>query len=391
MIFGNKPFRVLLLVLALAWGFISARAWGAMNEGEHHYLLGYQAYLDKNYGECADENYKVVEAGIGPVTKAKFYLAFCQVKLGLLQLAAYNIQDVDPHDFNPQEKQLYIKLKEKLEPYIADLSRIYFTLYPYGGGISFAPGYSRKSGSFFGLYSDIFAQSWKFTVGIERLSFVLTPPFSSFVQFQTLLGIQKTFGDLEAHARGIYIHGDIPSQDGIFIYGFGLSSYLGQERAGRIYVDGYYSSYPNSTLLPLSVFQLNLAIERAIVRSEDFEVSIKVGSQTIYATSPLTIDTATGFVRSSFYERGSGELNFKASKVLWGASIGFGTEAFGVRNDGAVVYSGFEEHQLGIGGYAGYTLSDTLSIRGTYQHEQFVVGKFPYSADTIFGMVTFTF
>lgn len=381
--------RVLLSFLALFYG---ALAGAAISESDQHFLAGYQAYLDKSYGECADEIYKVVEAGgsAAKLARPRLYLAFCQTKLGLNAAAAVHLREVSAFDIQPQEKEMLVILEKKLRNEIAELSRVYYTFYPYGGGMTFSPGYNRKSASFIGLYVEILAQSWKFTLGMEKLSFTLLPSFLSFVQVQSVLGIQKTFSEMEVHAKGIYLYGDTLSQDSIRILGLGVSSALGQERATRVYVDGYYSYYPNSLLGPLTNIQLNLALEKAVTRSEDFEVWVKLGSQTIVSSSPLTTDAATGFERKPFYERVFGELNFKASELTWGGSAGVGGEAFGIRNEGAVVYSAFEYHALSFGAYLGYVFSPTLSIKATYSHEEFFVGPNTFAADTIFGLLAFT-
>ncbi|MBI2711355.1 MAG: hypothetical protein HYX41_00635 [Bdellovibrio sp.] len=364
-------------------------AFGALPEAQYHFLIGYHAYLENNYGECAEENYRVVLLESGPVDRAKVYLAFCQFQLGMKQAAAFNIKDVEAYEVAPQEKEMLVVLKKKLAKEIEAQDRVFYTIYPYGGGMLFSPGYSKVTGDFFGLYADVAIHSWKFSAGFENLSFILAPPATNYNQGQLLLGLQKGFLESEYHARGIYIFSPSLENSGILTLGLGMSQFLDIDRETRFLADFYYSAYPNSVLVNLMALQLNVALERVLTKSEDFEVWFKLGSETIYSQSALTRDVVSGFVRQPLYERGFAELNFKSGDATWGGSIGYGSEAFGVRNDGAIIYSAYENHQFSATAYAAYSVTDYLSLRANYAHEQLLVGTSTFTMDTFSGMITF--
>ena len=360
----------------------------AMDESDQFFLMGYGAYLNGYYGECADYFYRVVDLDYGEVSRAKLYMAYCQVKLGLTEGAAYFIEDVTSSQVKPKEREMLDRLKRNLKPAIEALNRTYVNFYPYGGGVSYSSGYSKLSGSFFGISGDVTHRSWKFSFLGERFGLALIAPFSSYIQYQVVFGVQKSFAASEIHLKGAYIFADMASQNGVWIASLGGSEFLNLGRSTRLFGDAYFSSYPNSTMGALVAVQLNAGLDQAIMRSEDLEVWVRGASETLYTAAPGSVDAATSFTRQTWYQRFWGELNFKASDFTWGGMIGYGNEAFGVRNDLSIIFSTFENHQFSAGGFLAYWFSHQVNVKGTYNFEQFLVGSQSYSSSTIYGMLT---
>ena len=104
-----------LLGIFLSGAFQSKLFAKDVSTAETQFLVGYQAYLEKNYAVCADEFYFSVQNESSVQQRAQLLLAHCQERLGLKLAAAYNIDALKGAKFTADDHQLYQSLKAKLK------------------------------------------------------------------------------------------------------------------------------------------------------------------------------------------------------------------------------------------------------------------------------------
>lgn len=370
-----------------------------LSVSEMHFLVGHHAYLEKNYGVCADQSYQALltTGEIDGVfrNRARLYLAFCQSWLAMKGLAAYHIKQVDPDDLTASERKLWLKLKAHLRAEIETQEKIHFVLYPYYGQLGFSAGSPKVTGNYFGFYSDILAPGWKLTLGAESLAVTMVPQLSNYSQGMGLLGLSLPLGsshifgqnyEREWHLRSAYIYSDLSSQIGM-IFQSGISWQV--LRLTRLHFDGFYSLYPNSSLGSLRVGQSSLSIDQGLYSRPNFELGFSVGFHSEFPSAPNSYDPMTGFSLNRIYNRGSVSLNARVGSFGLGGSYWQGAEAFGVREDAAIIFSALELHRSGWGFNAVWNFYSRISATFKYTIERYSVGAIDVISNSSYGMVTF--
>lgn len=360
-----------------------------LSDAEARFLLGYQAYLSKNYGLCADDFFQALELEEPLNHKARFYLAVCQYKLGLKQNAAFHISKINSRFLSASDRRILTILKNSLVRETRKLNPGQIFLYPYLGGIFYSPGAGKSAGMFFGLYSDITNNYWKFSLGIEQLSLSLLNVKTTYTQTQGLLGLARTFeSSFETRGKAIYISNPLSTSGGILVLSVG-SAYSPWSYS-RLSLDLFYSHYPASSLGVIRAFQVSNFVEQGLLSKANLSASIRFGFQSIFSSSDLTTDSTasitSGFTRRSYYQRISMDLMTTFSNWILSGGVWGGTEAFGIRNEGAIVYSALEEHRSGWNIYSHYS-SFNLGFRLTFSQEGLSIRNSDVTINTICGTI----
>ena len=370
---------------------------GDFSNAEIHFLQAYQARVNGDWAGCADEAFQAAEAAEKEnefawalASRSRLYLADCQSRLGAKGLAAFHIRQIDEERLSSVDKKIYNHLIRLLNHEIEEQERLWITLYPYYGVLSFSSNASKVSGNFFGTYADFIQEGWKVSVGAEKLGLSFGVATSSYSQILALLGVNKLLkegGDL--HIKTVYIGSDYRLQDTIWVFNGGFSVWPGS--LTKLTFDAFLSLYPNSPLGKMSIPQGSITLEQWLYSNPEFEAGFKLGSHTEFPAAVNTSDATTGFTLRSLYERVTLDLQLRVSILRIGGGYWLGSEAFGVRNDGGLVYSDLEEHQSGWNSYVRVSPSPDWFAQVYFMHDYYAVGTTHSSINALYGMLSVTF
>ena len=292
-------------------------------------------------------------------------------------------------ELNPEERKFLIRFKDTLKPEIEEAEKMYVTLYPYYGGMGFSAGSPKTGANFFGLFGDVAKDDWKLTFGAQQLSFSVLPS-SNYSQQVGLFGASLGLSpSVEGHARLAYMLSNLSSQSGIAVFQTGISTGIGE--LSRLHLDGFYSYYPSLALGTMRVLQGSAALDQWLYSRPGFELWVNLGFHLEHPFAAQDYDPATQFMLKPNYESVAASLNTRIGSVGFGGSYWTGTEAFGVRDDEAIIFSALEEHHSGWGLNVRYDFSPTVSATAKYSIEHYVVGPLSVTSDSAFGMLTFRF
>jgi hypothetical protein len=393
--------KILFLMLCFLFIYSSPASSEETSNADFHFLFGYQDMLQKRYGASADHFYQAVKGSTNStiLNRSILYLGLSQSKLGNKNGAAFNAAYVDEDNLTGTDVELFKQLKNFLGSLYTQAhdakvlatnlnDQINVWVLPYAGTSSYSALSLKDTASFYGVYGLIAKKDWSLSLSGEKfnLSFKDTTP--AYTQTQAGFSINKLIGSGNLTLRYTQITSDSTEQSGIKVLGIGLGNWLTEST--RFTLDYYNSSYPNSTLGSLTVDEVSTAIEQTFLNTPEYTFWAKLGDQALLAKA-ASISDKTSFISNKIYNRLFFDLNFRVLQFVSGFSVWQGTEAFGVRNDGNLIYSGTEEH---IGGYSAnlsyiFNLSSKLQL--TYMKEKISIDSIKSESTTLIGMYTYYF
>jgi hypothetical protein len=371
-------------------------------DSDLHYILGYQAFLSQSYGECADQFYLSLNSENSNRTHnaARLYLSLCQAKIGNKSFATYNMARIDPYFFTPDQKLYYGRMKKylgkdldkakwEIEYYEKIYNKLTVLFLPYYGLISYTETSIKDKANFYGVYGMFGKGDWSGILGAEQFNLQLKNDVPSYTQTQGFGSISKTFDKVNAVSlRYSTISSPQTNQSGINTYGLGYSRWATDHY--KFYLDGFFSIYPNSDLGSLKVSQLIFTNEYWFKSNSEFDCWSKFGIQSLYPSAPSIADDSS-FIKSKLYNRYFAELNVRVQKFIYGINGWKGDEVFGVRNDGALIFSGIEKHLGGYNYNFSYLFNTHSKLQLTYMKEIIQVDYITSYSKTILAMFTYHF
>jgi len=367
--FGSFKFPLAIVIASLLLP-LAGRA-QELSEAEGHYLIGYQSYLTRQFGMCADQFYLVDTPDSQLNRRAKLLLAYCQKALGLRAAAASVIYSVRKEAFLSWEGKMYHDLSQSLKAEIADLQQIHGSIVPYSAFGSFSPGSSKVAFSLVGAAGALTYFDWGFTLGGEYLNMQLQSPQSSgYTQEQFSFGVFNNLSpQWTVRANGTFISTTLTAY-AANVFGGGIT-WSGSSGAA-LDVEFERSNYPNISLGALTVNQVTPTLSQVLWSSGTVWLKAGIAAELIFPSAPLTQDLATQFVLKSSYQRYVLDTSFHWDDWLFQVQGWTGSEAFGVRNQGSLVYNALEEHKFGWTGKVGYDAFTWLQCQLSYGMEDFV-------------------
>jgi hypothetical protein len=361
-----------------------------LSSPESLYLVGYQAYLEKNYALCADEFYQATLLSSPIENKARLFLAFCQEKLGLNLAAAYQLDQLSETDFSGQDLEMYLHLARKLKTELSSLNAVYYSFLPYLGQVSYDANANKSTGTYYGGFGSLDYKTWGFFLNAEKLKMSFRNSTSGYDQTQLTAGIAKMLTDQWlAHMNAVFISASDSNYNSIQIFGGGLGYYI--TSMTRLTLDYYNSNYPQFTLGALKSHQFNLSVDQYFLKNPSVSLWIQLLVESIFASAPLQTDSISGFTLKSNYNRFAIDVELLTGLFQFGVTGWVGSEAFGVRNQGIVVFNALEEHRMGWSGSLMLHFSKEFSVKGTVMQETFVVSGPEIKSSGFFGGMFFRF
>lgn len=371
------------------------------SNADFHFLFGYQDMLQKRYEASADHFYQALKGSTNPtiLNRSILYLGRSQAKIGNKNGAAFNAAYVIEEDLEGTDVELFKRLKKFLGNYYTQAhdakvlatnlkKKINIWVLPYFGTSSYSALSLKDTASFFGAYGLIAIKDWSLSLSGEKfnLSFKDTTP--AYTQTQAGFSINKLIGSGNLTLRYTQITSDSTDQSGIKVIGIGLGNWLTDTT--RFTFDYYNSKHPNSLLGSLSVDEVSTAIEHTFFNYPEYTLWAKLGDQALLAKA-ASISDKTSFIRNKIYNRLFLDFNLRVLQFVSGFSVWQGTEAFGVRNDGNLIFSGIEEHIGGYSAYLSYIFNLSSKLQFTYMKEQISVDSIKSESSTLIGMYTYYF
>lgn len=107
----------------------------------------------------------------------------------------------------------------------------------------------------------------------------------------------------------------------------------------------------------------------------------------ILPTAGSNYDSSSYFSLQSRYQRLGVDLELRADAWQWGVLGWWGSEAFGVRNQGTLIYNALETHQFGWTAKMGYQFTPSNSVQCVFSQESFLAyGVNSLSSTFLLGM-----
>jgi|GEM_PF-1128421 hypothetical protein len=403
-----REFRVILVFLyaLLSSASLSASVLDLDSEtvenADIYFLMGYKDFLDGQYGAAAESFYQATVSEGQPeiINKARFYLSLTQAKLGNKKFSASNAAWVNQYTLLSQEKELFKELKYLLGNYYntafssrtayeEQRDKLWIWGLPYIGIINYSAESTKSNALFYGAYASFAKNLWSFSAGGESFDLRFRENISDYSQTQAVANISRTseFGTTWS-GRYAQIFSSTQSQTGIQVLGLGVSKWV--SNFNKIIFDTYYSSYPNSSLGNMGVYQGSLVWEHWFHGSLVSDFWVRVGDQVTHARA-ADVGNGSSFIQNKIYNRIFGEVNFRWMNLFFGGTYWLGDEVFGVRSDGAVVYSGVEEHVGGYGGNIAYQITPDIRVHTTLSSESLSASNVRSKMTSIFAMLAIKF
>ena len=389
----------LSFLLLFSWQNVSAEE---ILDSDIHYLLGYQAFLTQSFGECADQFYLSLASENSERTHnaARLYLSLCQAKLGNKSFAIYNMARTNPYFFNQDQKIYFSRMKKylgkdldraiwEIEYYEKIYNKVTVMFLPYFGLISYTEASVKDKANFYGMYGMIGKGDWSGILGAEQFNLSLKNEVPSYNQTQAFASVSKIFQSKNALSfRYSSMTSPQTDQSGISMYSLGYSRWFTDHY--KFYIDSFLSSYPNNNLGSMNVTQATITNEYWFKSNLEFDCWTKFGLQSLYPSAP-SIQDDSSFIKSKIYNRYFAELNVRVQKFIYGVNGWKGDEVFGVRNDGALIFSGIEKHLGGYNYNLSYLLGTHSKFQLTYMKEIIQVDSITSYSKTLLAMFTYHF
>ncbi len=357
-----------------------------------HFLNGYYSYLFKYYGACADEIFQSLEDSFEDLNKGELYLAVCQAQLNLNRAAAYHIDRVNASVLTVSDKILYDQFKVRLENELNQLSDFSFSLFPFYGSINYISDSNINSGpvasgnfsgSFYGLSTQLENQTWKLRLAGQNLVFSSSAGATT-NQLQMIIGVDHGLSrDFILKAKSLFLHSTSSSIGTGWIEGLGFD--LGLTSWLRVQVDYTLSVYPSLSIGSLSLSEITGAVQFNLLSNYSNQLVLNVGSQSIFPSSTMGVDPASNFSMKSLYDRYF--LKLASQWSFFGFELGgwVGEEAFGVRNDGNLVYASFEDHLYGWNLGINIIPDPSWGIQFSFLREGLAVSNLNFVTNSFYG------
>ena len=370
-----------------------ARA-GTPSDAENHFLVGYQAYLQRNYEVCAGQLLQADDLKAGLEARAKLYLAACQEKLGYRAAAAANVDQVEAGKLAKEDRTVYDELKTSLRKELDEVGRPVFVLMPFAGTMQYAgTGNTKDSGQFFGGFASAAYRAWTLRLGVESDTITLASflkSTSDYTQTGKHVDLARWFGSsFELRLGYSSISASDKGLDGISAMHVGGTYYPGVNH--RLTMRGDSSTYPNATLGNLQTKEITAAYAYRVLSGASYSLWAQGTGESVSTTADKSTDTITKFALRSSYLRYAGDLNltirsFEASAGAWS-----GNEAFGIRDDGFVIYNSLEEHTGGWNLGLAFHFTKAVSAKVSTASESYTVSGSSLSASVYTAALTLVF
>ncbi len=396
-----SAFKIILLLLIIAFSTHPLMARTSEEEmiqdAEIHFLFGYKDFIDKRYDLAADAFYKATQSEGRPelINKAQLYLALSQAKLGNKAFSSSNAVNVKRELLTNKEKELFKRLKYFLGIYYEQAyntktyldeqkEKTFIWAMPYAGSISYSAESAKSTALFYGAFGLFTKDKWTLALGGE--SFHLNfKDNTSYAQTQGAFSFsQITDSGTTWSARYTQISSATTTQDGIKVFGLAANTWI--TNLNKITFDAFYSNHGNSALGKMDVYQTNFTLEHWLVANPEWDFWLRLGDQANKANAQ-DIKNGSSFIKNNIYNRIFGEVNLRSGHLILGGSYWIGSEAFGVRNDGVVIYSGTEEHLGGYSGNLAYLMTPESRLQLTFMNESINTDGIRSAMTTVYAML----
>ncbi len=392
---GLKEVSITLIAVALFFCPSQVNAEDLTNRAvEVTYLAGYQAYLSGSYLVCATEFEEIKDSfDLLPgalAQRARLYHASCHQKLGYRAYAAYLLSKMNEAALSKPDQLKYRALASYLKKEIDELDRIYSWIFPYGGSGLFSPQSTFSSASLYGIYGGISVSGWSMGAGFESFNLSMTSGATSYSQLLSNLSVAKVISpsvSLRTNYTNISASGYSSYSGNIF----GLGSSIGLGDSATLDLDINGSFYPSLSLGNVNVLQGTMALTQGLVRTQNFWLGIQLTSESIFPFASQRTDTSTGFTLGSSYQRWAGSILTSLGSFLLNINAWTGSECFGVRNQGAMVFNAFRTFHYGYGASATAPVFSGVSLKLSASREQFTASSEKTLADSFLGGLQFNF
>ncbi len=348
----------------------------AMKDSELNFVIGYGAYINKDYPTCADSFFNALDLEEPLIQRARFYLALCQYYLKNNTYAAANLNLLNKNSLNNSENNAAKKLEGYLSKELTDLRMPKWLFIPYAGTGSYsANDPSLDSSVFFGLALESYLPTYSLKASLEQFSIKTKNGADGYNQTQWLLGGSSYFKTLiEYRARIFGISSTNTNYNNILAGAVGASKWF-LDGTNKIGLDGYMTNYPNSVFGHMTVNQLTVSSLQYIMVRPTWSLLGQLSMNYVVPNAELKDATNSILKLSPSYVRYMADLVYGQSNLTYSIGLSMGKEIFGIHNDGAVLFSGAEEHGLGWNMAIQFFSPAKNSIKIQYSTENYIKGS----------------
>ena len=390
-------------LLFLLTCLIASPAFGrAVDNNDLHFLFGYQAFLKKEFSLCISEFDQAMKTETRKRMMSKMHLfqSICRAKLDERKKAAYDAVRIETKYLNSWDQTHFVRLKNYLShDYDVAMKEknapkkpqwpLYFSVTPYLGQTSYSETSQKKKAGFEGFLASASYHNWEFIVGYEKYTLAKRQDFYGYTQAQGHLAIERTIGKWKLAGRYTSISSKVEPQDDTQIYGLGAAYQLFSRTIFS--VDGYYSQYDKSTEGKLSVFQPVYAIEQGLLKTDIFNFWLKAGLQQTTPDSGSIRRGESTTVAKGIASRTFLDLNMRFRHIILGASFWAGSEYYGVRNNGTLIFNTAEEHLGGQQASFRWEYSKRWHFDAVWMNENIRINRIDSTSQTAIGKATYNF
>ncbi len=368
-------------------------------DSDYYFLRGYQEFIDKNFDYAADLFYQSIQSGPrgSLLHRTYLYLSLCQFKLRDIKNSSINSSYIEDTFLNSKDLILFNRLKESLGDaytkarsdkllYDKIIERRYFFLNPYYGRSSFTGLPERDFAFFLGFGAGTIKKNVGFFLSGELLDLQSTQSQRSYEQKS--FNFKTSFTNKKQDFYYLYFSGiqsPMKSQDGISVFGFGNDFKI--NNTINLFSELCLSSYPNFEIKALSIPQFIggtlINIFSKNLKSFFFKFGFQVNQIPYFDDTNSTIKSGT---HSKYFT----ELIFKLDELIITPGFWSGSESFGVRNQGALVYSGLEERLSGLSLKIDLPITKLLGVQLNYSSERIKMKENIGASQTFFGSLSLT-
>lgn len=319
-----------------------------MTDPELNFVMGYGAYINKDYGNCADSFFKALDIEAPLNQRARFYLAVCQYYLKNNSFAAINLNLVNKDALNSAELKAATKLEGHLAGELEKIREPKWLFVPYAGvGNYSSTDPSLVSSTFFGTMVESYLPTYSWKASIEQLSIKGKQDSDGYNQTQWLLGGGSfTQSFIEYRGRIFGVSSSNTNYHNILAVTAGASKWI-MDGTNRVSVDGYITNFPNSIFGHMTVNQLTVASSQYITVRPTWTLWGQLSMNYVVPTAAMANATNSILKLSPSYARYMADLVYGEGNLTYSMGLSMGKEIFGIHNDGAILFSGAEEHGLG--------------------------------------------
>lgn len=348
----------------------------ARKDSEINFLIGYGAYLNKDYATCADYFFKALDLNEPLNQRARFYLAYCQYLLKNKIYSAANLNILNKNSLNSSEMKTAEKLESYLSSELANLRNPKWLFIPYAGAGSYsATDPSLTSSVFFGSDLESFLPTYSWKASAEQFSIKSKGGADGYNQTQWLLGASSFFNTLTEYRSRIFgVSSTHANYNNIFAATLGASKWF-FDGTVKLGLDGYLTNYPNSIFGHMTVNQITISSSQYITVRPTWSLWGQLSMNYVAPSAELKNATNSVLKLSPTYTRYMADLVYGDESLSYSMGLSMGKEIFAIHNDGAILYSGAEEHELGWNLAVQFFSHAKNSIKVQYSMENYIKGS----------------